>query len=164
MAERRESNREGGWGGLGCHEWSFVDMVMSLFCVRVCVRAHVQMFASSKGAFSFILFCFVSFDGLFPVFLSLRLRFVLTWKKFCYQMGTRSQFRVSFHRPLFFSLSLCFGLIPVAHIYLYAFLWIYLCQNFFSFLLPFLFEYFLPVCVLLCTHVTTEFIMWEIHI
>lgn len=99
MAERRGSNGKRGWGGLGCHEWSSVDMVMSLFlCVCVCVCVHVQMCAPSKVACGFVLFCVVSFLRLFPVSLSLRLPFVLTWKKFCYQMGTRSPFRVSFHR------------------------------------------------------------------
>jgi len=112
MAVRRGSNRERERERVrraepGCQKWTFVDMVMSLMCVCV------QMVASSKGAFGFVLlFCVVSFLRLFPVSLSPRLPFVLTWGKFCYQMGTRSPFRVSFHRllssfsPSFFSPSL----------------------------------------------------------
>ena len=41
MAERRGSSGERGWGGPGCQEWGFVDMVMSLLCVCVSVSVCV---------------------------------------------------------------------------------------------------------------------------
>lgn len=98
------------------------------------------MFASSKGAFGFVLlFCVVSFLCLFPVSLSLRLPFVLTWRKFCYQMGTRSPFRVSFHHPL--SFSLCLSPLSLPHscgLHLFICIHMDLCLwTFLSFLLGF---------------------------
>lgn len=95
--KKREQWRERvGWAGLPRVKLCRYDYVI-IVCAFRCLLHLRELLVL------FFLFCVVSFLCLFPVSLVLRLPFLLTWRKFSYQMGMRSPFRVSFHRPLSFS-------------------------------------------------------------
>lgn len=145
-----------GWGGLGCHEWSSVDMVMSLFlCVFVCacvfrcvlhLRLPVVLFFS-------VLFHFC------VCFLSLCLSGCrLCWRErssaIRWEREVHSEYPFIVVPAFFFTISLSLPHSSGSHLFtIYAFLRIYLFENFCLFLLDFRLENELPICA---THYTTQ--------